>query len=230
MRVAKLDFNGNPNVGLYGYCVTNQEAECLCLLGERVTEERSQQLSEVLDADLQQITIAGTPLIGVFLAGNQKSLLVPNTTFDHELSRLRALGLPASVFHTKLTCLGNNIIANEHGCLVNPAFTNAEIEQLRDFLGVPVKRITIAGLDTPGAVIVLNGKRGIIHRDAAQHEIEMVKETLLLESLEPSSVNLGSPYLRAGILNNEHGFIVGALSGGPEIVHIEEALGYLEEE
>ncbi|MBR9702959.1 translation initiation factor IF-6, partial [Candidatus Woesearchaeota archaeon] len=42
------------------------------------------------------------------------------------------------------------------------------------------------------------------------------------------TVNLGGSHLRAGILNSEHGLVVGELSGGPEIVHIDEALGYHE--
>jgi translation initiation factor 6 (eIF-6) len=48
--------------------------------------------------------------------------------------------------------------------------------------------------------------------------------------LEPATINLGTPYLHAGIACNKFGFIIGDASGGPEIVHIEEALGYLDSE
>jgi len=225
MHVAKLAVNGNPNVGLYGYCTTAGERR-LCLFGELVGNEKV--IAAALDSELVKVSIAGTPLPGVFLTGNTQALLVPNNAFDHEVRQLRELGLTVYVFHTRLTCLGNNIVANDHGCLVNPAFSDEEIGQLHELLDVPVKRMTIAGLETPGNCIVLNGKHGIIHREAASHEIEMARETLGLQSLEPASVNLGSPYLRAGILNNNHGFVIGDKSGGPEIVHIEESLGYLE--
>ncbi len=229
MHVVKMDFHGNPNVGLYGYCAMVGDKR-LCLLGDRLGAEDEKRIADALQADVLHTTIAGTPMPGVFLAGNEHALLVPNICFDREHDALVKLGLPVQVFHTRLTCLGNNILANGHGCLVNPEFSDDEIEHLADLLRVPVKRIQIAGLDTPGACVVLNGRKGVIHRDAAEHEIEMVKATLKLDSLEPASVNLGSPYVRAGVINNDHGFIVSDQCGGPEIVHLEQSLGYLEEE
>ncbi len=225
MHVVTLNFHGNPNVGLYGYC-GEVDGKRLCLLGEQLNDDDEAQIAEALDAELHHLTIAGTPMPGVFLAGNSHTLLVPAIAFDREHQHLTKLGFPVKVFHSRLTCFGNNIVTNDHGCLVNPDFSDTEMDDLRDLLGVPVKRIEIAGLKTPGACVVLNGKRGVIHRDAAAHEIAMVKETLKLDELEPASVNLGSPFVRAGILNNDQGFVVSDASGGPEIVHLEQSLGY----
>lgn len=226
MHVLKRSFHGNPNVGLHGYC-TNADGKRLCLFGEHLSKKEEEAIAEALQAELHHVTIAGTPMSGVFLAGNKKALLVPSIAFEKEIKSLEKLGLPVTIFETTLTCLGNNLIANEHGCLVNPEFSDKEVAELENLLGVPVKRIEIAQLMTPGACIVLNGKKAIIHRDAEEYEIAMVKSTLHLESVEPASVNLGSPYVRAGILNNEKGFIIGDQSGGPEIVHIDQVLGYL---
>ena len=223
MHVAKLNINGNPNIGLYGYC-----ADKICILGERLTKNAEKEVREALQAELHHLTIAGTPMPGVFLAGNSNALLVPGIAFDNEVKALKKLKLPVTVFDTHLTCLGNNLIANGHGCLVNPEFSDAEIVWIEKTLKVPVKRVQIAGLDTPGACLVLNGKYGVIHRDAEPHEIAMVKDTLKLESLEPASVSLGSPYLKSGVLNNNEGFVVSETSGGPEIVHLEQSLGYLD--
>jgi translation initiation factor 6 len=225
MTVVKMAFNGNPNVGLFAFC-----ANGYCILGEKLKKDAEAEVAKALEAEIKHIMIAGTPMPGIFMAGNSHALLVPGIAFDKEIDALKELGLPAIRFETKLTCLGNNIVVNEHGCLVNPEFSDGEIKQLESLFKVPVKRIEIAGLDTPGACVVVNGKHGIIHREAAEFEIEMVKDTLQLETLEPASVNLGSPYIHAGIVANAHGFVVGDQSGGPEIVHIEESLGYLNKE
>jgi len=225
MHVLTTMFNGNPNVGLYGYCLTLQ-GKRICLLGERLNKNAEDEVAEALGAEVHHLTIAGTPMTGIFLAGNENVLLVPSITFPRELEQLKALGLPIHVFDTQLTCLANNLVANEHGCIASTEFTHHDIAQLHKLLGVPVHQLKIAGLETPGGCIVLNGKNGIIHRDASEAEIHAVKAALHLESLEPASVNLGSPYLRAGVLNNEHGFIVSSQSGGPEIVHIDQSLGY----
>jgi len=228
MRTLTKSFHGNPNIGLYGYCA-EAEGKRILLLGERIPQDAEEEIAEALQATIHHVMIAGTPMPGVFLAGNANALLVPAITFDRELQALRKLGLRVMPFETRLTCLGNNLVANEHGCLVNPEFSDAEIKRLYELLKVPVKRMKIADIDTPGACVVLNGRKGIIHRDAADFEIEIVKQTLHLESLEPASVNLGSPYLKAGVLNNDEALIVGDQSGGPEIVHLEQSLGYLEE-
>ncbi len=229
MHVLKTAFHGTANVGLYGYCAETGKTR-VCVLGSRLNKDDEEALAEALGAELHHVMVAGTPMPGVFLAGNSRALLVPGIAFPRERQALERLGLPVTAFETRLTCLGNNILVNDHGCLVNPGFSDQEIAQLHGLLGVPVKRMTIAGLETPGACVVLNGDRGIIHRDAAEHEIAMVRDTLRLASLEPASVNLGSPLVRSGVLASGHGFVVGNQSGGPEIVHIEQSLGYLEGE
>ncbi len=227
MRTLMTSFHGNPNIGLFAYVATRDGKE-ICLLGERLSLHGEQELAETMQAEIRHLTAAGTPMPGVFFAGNAAALLVPGIIFPKERTELERLGLPVTLFETQLTCLGNNLLVNDHGCLVNPEFTDEEIARLRALLKVPVKRITIAGLDTPGACVVLHGNKGVIHRDAEPHEIEMVRDTLRLEAVEPASVNLGSPYLKAGIIAGRNGLVVGDQSGGPEVVHLEESLGYLE--
>jgi translation initiation factor 6 len=169
MRVFTTTFHGNPNVGLYAYCV-EAGGKRLCVMGERLNKDDEQNVAKALGAEFHHVTVAGTPMPGVFLAGNSQALLVPGIAFQRELRSLQHLGLPVQVFETHLTCLGNNILVNDTGCLVNPDFTDAEIRRLHTLLGVPVKRIRIAGLQTPGACVVLNGRFGVIHRDATESE------------------------------------------------------------
>lgn len=218
MHALKKNLHGNANVGLFGVCTERH-----CILGIRLTPEEEREIAAALQAELLIQGVAGTPMAGVFLASTSRGLLAPGILFENERRALERIA-PVKIFQTHHTCLGNNIVATAHGCLVNPEFSDAEIAELQQMLGVPVKRIEIAGTMTPGACIVVNGTRGIIHRDAAEHEIAMAKETLGLDSLEPASVNLGSPYVRAGIIANAHGMIIGAQSGGPEIVHAEQSL------
>jgi translation initiation factor 6 len=222
MRVLKANFNGTPNVGLYGYATKEY-----VLLGEHLQEKLLAEVTQVLgNLPVHSFRVAGTGMPGVFLAGNSSMLLVPSIAFDYEIEQLKSLGIPHTVLKTRHTCLGNNIVCNDHGAIISTDFDETERKLIEKALGVPTVRMDIAKLNTPGAVIVLNGTHGIIHRDATSEEIEEVKRILKVK-LEPATVNLGTPYLRAGILNNPHGFIIGDQSGGPEIVHIDEALGYL---
>ena len=40
---------------------------------------------------------------------------------------------------------------------------------------------------------------------------------------------MGSPYVSSGILTNKNGFVIGSMSGGPEIDNADKALGFLQE-
>lgn len=174
---------------------------------------------------VQHVNVAGTGMPGVFIAGNKNSVLVPAIIFDRELEQLRKIGLHVTVLDTRHTCLGNNIACTDNGAIISTDFSEEERVKIEEALQVPTVQSDIAGLNTPGAFIVTNNGRGIIHRDANEDEIRLVEETLKITSV-PATVNLGTPYLRAAIINNAHGFIIGDASGGPEIVHIDESLGY----
>lgn len=222
MHILKTNFHGTPNVGLYGYGTKEY-----VLLGEFLPEKLMEQVVEVLgNVPIHHVRIAGTGMPGLFLAGNKRTLLVPGLAFESELAKLEKLGITYTILQTNHTCLGNNIVCNDHGAIISTEFSEAERKRIEEALGVPAVRMNIAGLHTPGAFIVLNGRRGIIHRDATPEEVRTVEETLHV-TLEPATANLGTPYLKAAILSNPHGFVIGDASGGPEIVHIDQALGYL---
>ncbi len=222
MHVLKTNFNGNPNIGLYGYC-NNQ----YCLLGREIDVDIARQVSKVLDVPVHQLNMCGTSLLGVFLAGNSRKLLVPEIAFDYELKTLDKLGIDYEVVQARLTALGNNLLCNDTGCLANPDFSAEQKKRIRQALGVSLKPGTIADLGTVGSIAVLNSRAGMIHRDVESAELQKVEELLDLR-FHPSTINMGSPYLRSGLLCTDHGFVVGDTSGGPEIVNVDEELGYLE--
>lgn len=224
MHVLKTDFNGNPNVGLYGYCNNDY-----CLLGMEVPMKAAKQLERVLKVPVHQVTMCGTSLLGVFVTGNSSTLLVPEIAFDYELKKLEKIGIEYKVIKTRLTALGNNLLCNDQGCLASPAFSAEQKKRIRQALGVSLKPGKIAGLETVGSLAALNSTAGIVHRDITNAEKRYAEDLLGLE-LFTSTVNLSSPYIKSGLLCNDHGFVIGGASAGPEIVNIEDALGFLEKE
>jgi len=48
--------------------------------------------------------------------------------------------------------------------------------------------------------------------------------------VETGTVNMANPLVRSGIICNDYGLVVGDASGGPEVTHIDESLGFLEKE
>ncbi|MDD9952960.1 MAG: translation initiation factor IF-6 [Candidatus Woesearchaeota archaeon] len=218
MHVLRTHFAGTSNVGLYGY-VTEQYA----LLGEQLTGKRKEEVTAVLQVPLHHVAIAGTQMPGVFLAGNSHCVLAPGILFEHEREELEKLKIPVQVLETKHTCLGNNIVCNDHGAVISTDYSEEERQTIEAYLKVPVIKMDVAGLKTPGAVIVLQGEKGVVHRDVTDEEKHEL-ESVLNVTLTQATANMGTPYLNAALLNNTNGFLIGDASGGPEIVHIDEVL------
>jgi len=220
-HILQMSVHGNPNIGLYGFCTDNY-----CIVGLDVSKEKSKEIEEVLKVPVHRLNIAGTSLVGAFLTGNKNCLLVPNTILDEELAELEKLNIKYYVVQSKLTALGNNILCNDEGCLVNPEYSAETKKRIRQALNVPLKPGTIGESETVGSVGVIANNRGICHRDIAFNEKEYA-EDLLKITLEPGTVNFGNPYIRSGLLANKNGFVIGNLSGGPELAFVDESLGFL---
>jgi len=220
-HVLVTNYNSNPNVGLYGFATDKY-----CLLGTEVPEELTEEISEVLNVPVIRMNIAGTSLLGVFLNGNKNCLLVPKIAFENELKILDKHKIKYKLIDTKLTCLGNNIICNDKGCVVNSEYGEKEIKAFKDALKVDVIKTEIAELNTLGSLAVHTKKGLLCHHEVLEHEAELLKKILKVEVFT-GTVNMGVPFIGSGIMCNSKGFVIGDASGGPEIVNADEALGFI---
>ncbi|MCF7861301.1 translation initiation factor IF-6 [Candidatus Woesearchaeota archaeon] len=221
MHVLMTDFNGNPNVGLYA--AANND---LVLIARDVPVEVVTEIEKVLDVKAHRISIAGTGLIGVFCIMINDKIMVPDIIFDDELEILKDLGLKVKVIKTKLTALGNNILCNSNGCMINPEYPDDVMEEISKFFGIDVMKGTIADLNTLGSMAKVNNNGGLLHFDATDKELEAVSKLLQIE-VETSSINTGNPYISSGIIANDKGFVIGAQSSGIEQVDADRALGFI---
>lgn len=228
MKSALMSFNNNSNIGLYAF--VNDK---VLLVGHEVPEQYDKDLKEIFQVPLKRITMAGTSLIGVFAAGTNEKLLVPAIILKEELDILKEImkevDMTIEVVETKQTCLGNNIAIGKDKILVNSEFTEPQARRLGESLGMEAVRTRTDDTKTIGSLIVVNKDkgRGLIGNDISDDEFEEIAGEIGYE-LTPSSINMGSPYLKSGILCNKNGFVIGRLSGGPEITNAEEGLGYLD--
>ncbi|PIN87069.1 translation initiation factor IF-6 [Candidatus Woesearchaeota archaeon CG10_big_fil_rev_8_21_14_0_10_44_13] len=222
MHVYQTSIHGNPNVGLYGFANDH-----FCLLGHDVPETQARKIERALNVPVHQLTLCGTSMIGAFCNGNNKCIVIPHIVFDEETSVLDRLKIKYRLIKTRHTALGNNLLCNDNGCLANPEMGADSKKLIRQALGVPLKPGMIADVNTVGSVAIHNKYGCIVHRDAKQFEIKFIKDLLKI-NIETGTVNMGNPYLGAGVICNSNGFVVGDQSGGPEVVNIDENLGFLE--
>lgn len=222
MHVEKLDINSSSLVGLYVVAMDD-----VVLVGHDVPESLHKTLQEVFRAPVRRISIAGTSLIGVFLATDGHHLLVPHIIFDHEEEAIKDLSY--CKVQTNHTCLGNNIVFTKKGMLVNPDIEEDVRKQLEETLKIPVGDITIDDVPTIGSLVAHNGTHGLITNEISQSQLEQLQDFLGIH-LVGGSVNMGATHIASGVAVNKHGFIIGASSGGPEIINADQAFGFLENE
>jgi translation initiation factor 6 len=226
MHALVTDFNGIANIGLYAF-VNDKFA----LVGRDVPDKIVEQIKEVFQVPVHIVNMAGTSLIGVFVTGNNNKILIPGIVFDHEKEELERLGIDYEVFNTKLTGLGNNIIMGDAVALVSSEYTDTEIKRISELMGVEAEKAKFTDINAIGNLAVINSKRkkALVSNDLSQEEHRLIEKKFNVKATT-GSVNMGSPYIKAGVLVNSHGFAMGSASGGPELANADEALGFLEDE
>ena len=133
MHVLKIDYQSNPNVGLFGFA-----NDKFCLVGIGFKKKIVEKIEKVLKVPVYQITLCRTDLVGVFCTGNNECILVPSIVSEDELKELdricKEVGMRYEVVSTELTALSNNILCNDLGALVNPEFSARVKKQIRQAL------------------------------------------------------------------------------------------------
>lgn len=221
MKVLKTDFDGNPNIGLYAYA--NDEH---CLIGQDVSEKVQKQIEKVLKVPVHPLSIGGTSLIGVFLNGNAKSLIVPHIAFEWELERLEELGIPFKIIETRLTALGNNTLVGKDAAIVSDEYSSDDKKRIRQALGIKVVPGTINETGTVGSQASINSHGMFVSNHIRLEEEQKLSQHLKVP-LNKGTINQQNPYVHSGIIANSNGCIIGTISTGVEINDALQALGFL---
>ena len=218
MKIKKAEFEGSPNIGLFGLATDKY-----IVIPEGLNKENE------LSKKVINTKAARTDLIGVFLAGNSNALLLPKIIEDLELRRLKGqakkLNIKLKIIDSKYTALGNMILCNDKGCIASPKLKN-HFEEIESALEVKVTEGKLLGVDIVGSVCIATNKGFLLNIDAEEEEFKFVKKQLKVEG-DIGTVNFGSPFVKSGLIANSKGVIIGNQTTGPEIARITEALGFL---
>ena len=208
-----MDFEGIPFIGAYGF-----STDLVTWIRPNVGKKRK-KVEEVLQTPAVEATIGKSILLGVFVAGNSHSVVVPYFAEDAEVALMREY-TDVHVYPEKHTALGNLVLANDRGCIISP-----ELDRhfFQDALGTEVVNGTLGDFSTVGSVGVATNRAGLLHPGLKEDDVEFVEE-LLHVSCGTATANRGVGYIRLCMLANIHGALLGQLTTGPEVVHIEDIL------
>ncbi len=216
MKFIRTNFNGDPNIGLYGFA-----SDSYCLLGNH--PKHAQKMEEMLKVKISAVQMAGTELVGIFAAGNSNGILISKIADARELKEIKkALGINVLVIKAKATAIGNLVLCNDKGCIISAKLKRYG-KDIAEILNCETAVGKVAGLHIVGSTAVATNKGCLCHREAGEEELKLIEEIMKMKA-DIGSIG-GSPFVKAGVIANSSGIVVSEEASGPEMQRIDEVLG-----
>ena len=218
---ALLDFNENPNIGVY--CRTN---DAVIFVQKQLSKKVKKKIASTLDVTIVELSITDASIIGSLLVVNSTGAVVTDFADEGTTKTIEDQGLSVYRMKDVINAAGNDILVNDYGALVHPELRDHALKKISETCKVPVFRGTIAGLQTVGMAAVVTNKGCLCHPKVTAEEKKQL-ETVFQVEVMIGTVNHGFPLIGSGLVANAHGALIGNQTTGIEMGRIEEALGFL---
>ncbi|MET1102340.1 MAG: translation initiation factor IF-6 [Pyrodictiaceae archaeon] len=217
-----MSIYGNPNIGVYIFANNR-----IAIVPPGLTDKDKKRISDTLDVEVIETKIADMLINGVMVAGNDRGLLLPRIIKPEELDYLKDIigsTLRLQVLNTRPTALGNLIVANSRAALVSPLIEKNALTVIKEVLGVEeIVQKDLAGIPTIGSMLVVTNNGGVVHPGISEEELKFLRQFFDVD-IDTATVNFGVYFVRAGIVANDKGVLVGDETTGPELMRIQQAL------
>ncbi len=214
MPVILSDIFGDPNVGIFSFA-----NERIAVLPAGTSAKKLASFKQTLGVEPYGVGIAESRLVGIYLAGNSNAVLAPYITTKRELKVLRSAGVPVVVVKENKTALGNLVLCNDYGAVVDPRLKPKTVEAITKALRVPHSTATVAGLPHVGALATASNSGVLANPKITDDEKRKISQTLGVP-IYSGTVNSGVPYPKSGLVVNSKGAVVGSHTIGSELLAV----------
>jgi len=221
LAISLLDIRGSPNIGVY-----TLTTDLYTVLPIEVSEAKKETIKKFLNTEIIHTSIGDSTLLGVLSRANSNGVLVPYYTHDEETEQIKkAVDVNVVKIDCNKTALGNLVLANDRGVVVDPELTEEKgvVKQIEDALGVEVVQGTIVGLPYVGSLAVATNKGVLTHPMLREDERKLLEDVLKVP-VDVGTVNRGVPFVASGLMANSFGVLAGFITTGPEIVMLSQSL------
>lgn len=220
MTVVRLNFSHIPYLGAFALAT-----EDLLVVPSRLGKI-PKKASETLMVPIVETIVSGSSLIGILAAGNSNGIIVPDL-IDTDEERLEdQLGASVRSVPGKQTALGNQVLANDEGAVVNPDLSDEAVDIIAEVLDVPIRRSTVAGLKNVGSSGVVTNEGALLHPGVSEEELEILEDILKVHADIGTALS-GVKYIGTCMVANSNGALTGKDTTGPELGRIESSLGFI---
>jgi len=220
--IRRINLNGNPNIG-----VSVSTTDDLAIVPINMLDSATDIIKECLEVDIIKTSISGSSLAGALSVGNSNGILLSRYALDSEIEKIKKSDVDVGRIPDRFTAVGNIILANDNGAIVNPLLSDESVEVIETVLDVDVVKTTVGGFKITGSVGTATNKGALLHPQTSKSELELV-EKIMKVSADIGTVNNGVGLVGACTAANSEGIIVSQDTTGPELARIEESLGFLE--
>lgn len=221
MDIAKTTILGNSGLGVFAL-----STEKFSIVPFSVKETSLKVISDTLNVNVVQTTIANSVLVGTMIVGNSNVLFVPGTIKEKEYNVLEEhLSNQVKIveLNTKYTALGNLIVLNDKGAIVSEMLEKHAQKQIQDELNLEITSGNLLGSPLVGSLAMCTNRGALVHPLLSEEEIKEIASILRVKA-DVCTINRGIPYPRVGILANTKGAVIGTDSTGPESMRVFEIL------
>jgi translation initiation factor 6 len=219
MGLHLIDIYRSPNIGIF-----MKANDRFLLVPKGLAQTKTDKLCASLGVSAVPTSIGESRLLGVLSSMNSNGMLVSRLAEEEEIKEIKtATGMNISRLESRLTAVGNLVVANDRCALVSPALDSTTVSQVRDVMGTEVERLPIGEYYQTGSLVVATNKGAAVYPGLDEQEVERIGNLLGVDAY-PTSVNRGVPYVASGLIANSKNAIVGSQTTGPELVFITRAL------
>jgi len=219
LAIFRFSLFGNASIGVYSLATDK-----MVIIPPQAPVNKAESLQEWLKAKVIRTTIGQSVLIGALTCANSNGIVLPHFVREEEVEAVKsASDFNMSVMETRKTAYGNLILANDHGALVDPRIKRRDLRRIGDALGVEVVPGEIAGLPYVGSLATATNRGVLAHPLLREDEEKVLKDVLGVE-VDVGTINCGIPYVGTGLIGNTRSVVAGAITTGPELFIIGQAL------
>ncbi|HYA55474.1 MAG TPA: translation initiation factor IF-6 [Nitrososphaerales archaeon] len=220
MGLHLIDIYRSPNIGVF-----LKGNEKFLLVPKGLAQTKADKLCADLQVSAIPTSVGESRLLGPLVSMNNNGILVSRLAEEIEMHEIRtATGLNVSRLDSKLTAVGNLVVANDECALVSPVLDQKTLLQIKDVLGTEVERMPIGEYHQVGSFVVATNNGAAVYPGLDENEVKRISSLMGVDAY-PTSVNSGVPYVASGLVANSRNAIVGSQTTGPELVFITRALG-----
>ena len=167
MGLHLIDIYRSPNIGVFMKC-----NERFLLVPKGLAQTKSDKLCDSLKVAAVPTSIGESRLLGVLTSMNNNGMMVSRLAEDVEISEIKAAtGMNVSRLDSKLTAVGNLVVANDRCALVSPVLDAKAVSQVRDVLGTEVERTPMGEYHQVGAFVGATNSGAAVYPGLDEKEI-----------------------------------------------------------